>query len=251
MKLIIIISGFGLIGYFFKAHFLCHWNTITLIDEPIPKIEYYQFLVNIFETIGTCATVIVALFLNEIRSCFKKVSFDITLSSEDAIEELEDIRGIRRALKYYNCIQFFNKGNINAHNCELYLENAIFFPFENNKNGDFVSVGNDPINWGYNRSSMIYIPAQGKKFVRVFEMIAPQKQSNPNGQSDNTTPVQYFFLGFIRNIEAKKGKWELTYCLNSTNSKPVRIKLNVEWTGEWEQRQVDMKKFLTMKLERV
>ena len=35
-----------------------------------------------------------------------------------------------------------------------------------------------------------------------------------------------------------------------TNAKPVRIKLSVTWTGKWEQRQTDMKKFLTVKIEK-
>jgi hypothetical protein len=239
------------IGGLLGLSFLFKWGFKVLVDESVSKMEYYQFVTNIFEAIGTCAAVIVALFLNEIRACFRKVSFDIALGCEDLFEELEDTGGTKRALKYYNYIQFFNKGNINAHNCELYLENATFFLLEDNKNGDFVSVGNEPINWGYNRSSMIYIPSHGKKFVRVFEMIAPQQQSDPNGKEDNTTPVQYCFLGFIRSIEAKKGKWELTYCLNTTNAKPVRIKLSVTWTGKWEQRQTDMKKFLTVKIEKV
>jgi hypothetical protein len=98
---------------------------------------------------------------------------------------------------------------------------------------------------------MVYVPSQGKKILRIFEMIAPQKQSNPTGKDDNIIPAQYSFLGFPHNVDAKKGKWELIYCLNSTNSKPQRFKLSIEWNGEWEGRQADMKKLLTMKLEQL
>lgn len=143
------------------------------------------------------------------------------------------------------------KGNINAQNCELYLENAEFFLSENNKHCDSFPVGNEPINWGNNSSHMVYVPSQGKKILRIFEMLAPQKQSNPTGKDGNIIPAQYYFLGFPHNVDAKKGKWELMYCLNSTNSKPQRFKLSVEWNGEWEGRQTDMKKLLTMKLEQL
>lgn len=240
-----------IIGYFIGVHLPYNWGAIMISDTPISKAEYYQLVTSIFEAIGTCAAVIVALFLNEIRACFKKVSFDIALSSEDALEEVEDIKGTKKALKYYNHIEFFNKGNINAQNCELYLENAEFFLSENNKNCDSFSVGNEPINWGNNSSPMVYVPSQGKKILRIFEMIAPQKQSNPTGKDDNIIPAQYSFLGFPHNVDAKKGKWELIYCLNSTNSKPQRFKLSIEWNGEWEGRQADMKKLLTMKMEQL
>jgi hypothetical protein len=80
-------------------------------------------------------------------------------------------------------------------------------------------------------------------------MMAPQKETNPN-EEDNTKPAEYTFLG-LPNKEAKKGKWELIYCLNSTNSKPQRFKLVVIWHGKWESRQADMKKLLTMKLEQL
>lgn len=50
-------------------------------------------------------------------------------------------------------------------------------------------------------------------------------------------------------VETKSGKWELTYCLNSINSKPMKFKYIIEWNGEWEERQKEMSDNLTMKLE--
>jgi len=240
-----------IIGYFIGVHLPYNWGAIMITNTPISKAEYYQLVTSIFEAVGTCAAVIVALFLNEIRAYFKKVSFNITLSSEEAFEEVEDIKGVKKASKYYNHIEFFNKGNINAQNCELYLENAEFFISDNNKNSDSFSVGNEPIDWGKNSGPSVYIPSQGKKTLRFFEMIAPQKQSNPNGNDNKTIPPQYSFLGFPSIVDAKKGRWELLYCLNSTNSKPQRFKLSIDWNGEWEGRQADMKKLLTMKLEQL
>ena len=81
-------------------------------------------------------------------------------------------------------------------------------------------------------------------------MIAPQKQTNPDGKIDNIKPVEYVFLG-LPSREAKKGKWELTYCLYSTNSKPQRFKYSVVWNETWEDRQTEMKNMLTMKLEQI
>ena len=212
-------------------------------DEPIPKGDYYGNVINGFVALGTCSAVIVALFLDEIRSLFKKVTFDIRLDNEEAIEEVEDIKGSKKAKRYHNSIQFFNNGNINAQNCELYLESAKFIS-ENSTTT--LTVENSPINWNQD-SNIVYIPYQGKKVLPLFEMLAPQKQSTPEGKTD-IIPAVLKILG-LKVIETKAGKWELIYCLYSTNSKPQKFKYIIEWTGAWEERQTEMKNILTMKLE--
>ena len=45
------------------------------------------------------SAVIVALFLDEIRSLFKKVTFVIQLNSDEAIEEVENIKGTKKSEK--------------------------------------------------------------------------------------------------------------------------------------------------------
>lgn len=187
------------------------------------------------EAFGTCCAVIVALFLNEIRAWFKKVTFDIKLSSEDAVEEVTDIKGTKKALKYHNQVQFYNSGNLNAQNCELHLESANFFLENNSKCTNPLSIENEPIIWS-NKSTSVYIPAQGERRLHIFEMTPPQEQTNPEGNIDNKKPSEYAFLGLPR-IEAKRGKWELTYCLYSSNSKPQRFKYIVTWNETWEGRQ--------------
>ena len=105
---------------------------------------------------------------------------------------------------------------------------------------------NNPINWN-NNSNIVYIPRQGKKVLPLFEILAPQKQSTPEGKID-VIPAVLNILG-LKKIEAKAGKWELIYCLYTTNSKPKKFKYNVEWKGSWEERQTEMKDILKMNLE--
>ena len=95
------------IGYLIGVHLPYNWNPIVVSDAPISKTDYYQLITSIFEAIGTCAAVIVALFLNEIRAWFKKVTFEIKLGNDDAVEEIVDIKGVKKAIKYHNYIQFF------------------------------------------------------------------------------------------------------------------------------------------------
>ncbi len=216
-----------------------------LLEEPLTRAEHYATIINIVVAIGTIAAVVVALFQNEIRSWFKKVTFKTSLISEDIIEDLITDNDVKKAAKYHNHIQFVNDGNINAQNCELYLETAEFC--SDNGGAQSVPVGNDPIVWN-NIGGMVYIPSQGKKVLPIFEITAPQKSTNPDRKSDTVKPSEYILLGLPR-MEAQKGVWELTYCLYSINSKPHRFKFTVDWNGEWEIRQTEMKKILKLKVE--
>lgn len=232
-----------IIGYFLGIFIPFDLGPANVSTEPISKGEYYGNVINGFVAFGTCTAVIVALFLDEIRSLFKRVTFDIQLHNEEPIEEVENIKGTKKARRYHNAIQFFNKGNITAQNCELYLESAKF-TFESATT--ILTVENIPINWN-NNNSIVYIPYQGKKVLPLFEILAPQKQSTPEGKTD-TIPAVLRILG-LKNLDAKSGKWELIYCLYSTNSKPQKFKYTVDWNGSWEERQTEMKNILTMKLE--
>lgn len=234
-----------IIGYILGMFLPLTLGVCEVSNEPISKGDYYGNVINGFVAFGTCSAVIVALFLDEIRAVFKKVTFDIRLDNEVAIEDVENIKGTKKAKRYHNSIQFFNNGNINAQNCELYLEKALFIS-ENSTTT--LNVENAPINWN-SGNGIVYVPYQGKKVLPLFEIVAPQKQSTPDGKTD-IIPATIKILG-LKNIESKAGKWELIYCLYSINSKPQKFKYIVEWNGNWEDRQTEMKDILKMKLEMI
>lgn len=243
-KIVLLLCEISLIiGYFLGVFLPLGLGPCEMTNTPISKGDYYGNVINGFVAFGTCSAVIVALFLDEIRSLFKKVAFVIQLNSDEAIEEVENIKGTKKARRYHNSIQFFNNGNINAQNCELYVESASFI---SDNSTTTLTVENAPINWNLG-NNIVYIPYQGKKVLPLFEIIAPQKQSTPDGKTD-IIPATLKMLG-LKNIEAKAGKWEIIYCLYSTNSKPQKFKYIVEWNGNWEERQTEMKDILKMKLE--
>lgn len=243
-KIVLLLCGISLIiGYFLGVFLPLGLGPCEMTNTPISKGDYYGNVINGFVAFGTCSAVIVALFLDEIRSLFKKVAFVIQLNSDEAIEEVENIKGTKKARRYHNSIQFFNNGNINAQNCELYVESASFI---SDNSTTTLTVENAPINWNLG-NNIVYIPYQGKKVLPLFEIIAPQKQSTPDGKTD-IIPATLKMLG-LKNIEAKAGKWEIIYCLYSTNSKPQKFKYIVEWNGNWDERQTEMKDILKMKLE--
>ena len=152
-----------------------------MTNTPISKGDYYGNVINGFVAFGTCSAVIVALFLDEIRSLFKKVTFVIQLNSDEAIEEVENIKGTKKARRYHNSIQFFNNGNINAQNCELYVESASFI---SDNSTTTLTVENAPINWNLG-NNIVYIPYQGKKVLPLFEIIAPRNTKRSYATEEN------------------------------------------------------------------
>lgn len=200
-KIVLLLCGISLIiGYFLGVFLPLGLGPCEMTNTPISKGDYYGNVINGFVAFGTCSAVIVALFLDEIRSLFKKVAFVIQLNSDEAIEEVENIKGTKKARRYHNSIQFFNNGNINAQNCELYVESASFI---SDNSTTTLTVENAPINWNLG-NNIVYIPYQGKKVLPLFEIIAPQKQSTPDGKTD-IIPATLKMLG-LKNIEAKAGK---------------------------------------------
>lgn len=243
-KNVLLLCGiFLIIGYFLGVLLPLGLGPCEINNTPISKGDYYGNVINGFVAFGTCSAIIVALFLDEIRSLFKKVTFVIKLNNDEAIEEIENIKGTKKARRYHNSIQFFNNGNINAQNCELYIESATFGL---DGSTTTLTVGNAPINWN-SGNNIVYIPYQGKKVLQLFEIIAPQKQSTPDGKTD-IIPATLKILG-LEKKETNSGIWEIIYCLYSTNSKPQKFKYIVEWNGKWEERQTEMKNNLKMKLE--
>ncbi len=172
------------------------------------------------------------------------MTFVIQLNSDEAIEEVENIKGTKKARRYHNSIQFFNNGNINAQNCELYVESASFI---SDNSTTTLTVENAPINWNLG-NNIVYIPYQGKKVLPLFEIIAPQKQSTPDGKTD-IIPATLKNAWLEKNIEAKSRKMGNHLLLVFHKFKPQKFKYIVEWNGNWEERQTEMKDILKMKLE--
>lgn len=240
---ILILLGVLLIGYIIGAllppHFISHSQ---ISDAPIARGDYYLILVGILTALGTLSAAAVALFMNEIRSTFKKVIYDINLDSEEIKEEVVEIKGNKKAKRYFNSCLFANTGNINALNCELYIESA---SFKANEITTLLTWENAPIKWS-EEHSMSYIPSKGKRMLPLFEITAPESQSTPD-EKTTTTPGQIKIAG-MKPFEAKGGCWEVVYCVYSSTAKPQKFRLIADWNGKWEDRQTEMRNMLHLTL---
>lgn len=242
---ILISVGVLLVGYFIGVYMPYTRIPIEVVKEQISKKELWDLLIAAFGALGTFGAVVVALFLNEIRSLFKYVKFNIKLLDNDIIEDLHNVKGSKKAARYYNYIEFYNNGNINAENCELYLESASFTSKES-PTKVALSVPSTPIEWLSNNNT-VYIPKKGgKKVLQAFSLFAPQKQSTPDGTKEDN-PVSIQILG-LDTMEADAGEWELNYTLYSTTADSKKVKVVINWNGKWEDRKTEMKDILKINI---
>lgn len=220
------------------------WHIIPE-NSGMSQAESYETMINLLTAIGTIAAVIVALFLNEIRSCFKAVKLDARLHSDEFKEDVEDVKKIKRATRYYNELLIVNSGNLNALNCELYIESAKII-YRNNSIRQ-LHIPNDQV-WGGISGKEIYIPSDGKKIIPLFELLQPEEQSTPDGNLVSTLP-RLKILG-IDELTGIDGVVHIEYCIYAVNSHPLRFQLSLDWTGKWEQRKEEMKNLLKLKIEK-
>ena len=202
--------------------------------------DLYNYCVNTIQAIGTVGAIIVALFSDNIKNYFRKPKLDISLHSNDLIEELDNCNGARKAKRYHNSVDIFNKGNINAENCEIYID-SILFRGLGMQNSIELLQSEQLLYWsGNEKRNNTYIPVQGKKSFQIYEIFPPEEQGTPEGNTSKVPP-QLFIGSYKVPDEYCGGKWEIIVCLYSPSIKPQKFKVVIEWDGNWEDRQMEMK----------
>lgn len=220
-------------------------------DKKISSGELFYYFINTIQAVGTVGAVIVALFSDKIKNYFHKPELDISLHSNDLIEELDNCNGAnRKAKRYYNSVDIFNKGSINAENCDIYID-SILFKGLGMQNPIELLQNEYSLFWsGSERINNTYIPVQGKKSFQIYEIFPPEEQGTPEGGASKVPP-QLIIGNYKVPDEYCGGKWEITICLYSPSLKPQKFKVIIEWDGLWENRQMEMKDKLRNSIEQL
>ncbi|MBO5971592.1 MAG: hypothetical protein J6Q07_01100 [Alistipes sp.] len=236
---------FLFIGYILGVRYPLFWSAVSInTSTELTLSEYYGLIVNIFIAAGTILAVIVALFIDEIKTLYRKVDIVFELDKNHITEETTTIKKSVKAVSYHNHIIIKNDGNINAQNCEIYIDEI-----EHRKQDVCRTIPspNLPISWGYNGSGN-YIPPQGKRIIELLNITPPQTMSTPDGLKD-VVPAKIKFLGLDDAFDAQNSEWILTYSLYTTSSRPKRFQYKVKWDGIWEDRETEMVQRLTVELK--
>lgn len=221
-------------------------------NRQISSGELFYYFINTIQAIGTVGAVIVALFSDNIKSYFRKPELDISLHSNDLMEELDNCNGAnRKAKRYHNSVDIFNRGNINAENCEVYID-SIAFKGLGMQTFTEILQNEQLLYWsGNEQRHNTYIPVQGKKSFQIYEILPPEEQGTPSGENIVNVPPKLIIGNYKVPDEYCGGKWEITICLYTPSLKPQKFKVIIEWDGNWENRQMEMKGKVRNNIERL
>ena len=236
-----------LIGVFFPIQSLT-FNVDYSIKISSGDLFYY--FVSLVQAIATIGAVIVALFSDNIKAYMKRPILEISLHSEDLIEELENNGDLnKKAKRYHNSIDIFNKGNGNVENCEICIE-SILFKGMGASTYSTITDNESHIYWNSREEQKTtYIPVQGKKNFLLYEIFPPEEQGTPGGGKLAQIPAR-LKIGEV-NIpeEYCGGEWKVHLCLYSPCMQPTKFTITIKWDGDWENRQMEMKNKVSNTIE--
>lgn len=201
------------------------------------KNDWFQ----VFGILATFSASFVALFKDWIQSWFYKVKFEFKIPRDGFDEEVVN----NQAIRYYTNLEVFNTGNLYAEDCFIYLESACFYI--DNENAEMeIRRQLVPITWD-DQNKATGIAPNSHRVIEVFKLLAPVIVSSPDTDTESV-PAKCIFAGTTEN-DAKAGKWEVTYSVNSKNGTTQRFTIVVTYNGEWKSRKSDIKSRLDVKLK--
>lgn len=243
----------AIIGYLIGNLIPIEYIKPKIISTDIETPEYYGILISSVSAIVTFLAVVVALFKEDIRRLWAYSNIVISIPDENFVEVLKtnvsDTSKDEQLLEAgeYKCnIQIKNSGNISALGVEIYLE-TLTFSSTAYPTSQIIETSGIPLDWNDVSENRINLPPEGNKRLCVIELKAPESQSLPSGEN-TYVPSKLFIAGIETSPDFKNGKWIGTFVIFSSNTKPIRIKLEIEWNGRWEKRVTEMKNHLNISL---
>lgn len=220
-----------LVGYLIGGFWPFFSIPYQLSDAPIDKGMHASNLINVLLVVCTSATVIVALFKDEIIGNFKRVEITADALCNTVEEYFNDDQGDGdpTVAKFYNQMVIINKGNVNALDCELMVE-EMTFKGRNEVHPHRINISKKKIQIGGQERT--YIPKNGgRREVDILEIMASEDPSgNKKTQliiANNPVPV-------------KDGIWIVKCCLNMSNASIKHYQCQIEWDGHWHDHKSNM-----------
>lgn len=227
----------------------------TVDSTPIKTAEYYGIIISSLSAFVTFLAVIIALFKEDIRKIWEYSKIQVSIPKENFFEILNSSIGHTtdnsnqplEAIKYNCKIEIYNSGSISAMGLEMQLESLVYTGSDYPTPQIIETLGQS-INWNGLNETKINLPPEGKKALSILELSAPEQQSSPTGQNV-LIPAKLVIANIDNNSDFKKGKWTAAFAIFSTNAKPVRFKIEIDWNGRWQMRATEMKNNLKIDLK--
>lgn len=238
------------IGYLFgECQFLNLFDYDYSVDSKITytPLEYTNYATNIATAFLTFAAVVIALFKESIVGLIWHPRLEITVDSPKGFsEELNEDAIPLKANSYKSTLVFENKGNSEAGNCELYI-NEIKTGIDVNHLKTFKKHGLvEPLKWGEGTS--VDIPQGKARTFEILEIMA--RTSTPTGALDST-PLAINIKGTKALTFSDDAKViSIEYCLKHNLGRQENFTVFVEWTGKWHNRKTEMNNCLNVSIKK-
>lgn len=244
------------------AYLVGNWIPIaylkpTVTPKNLESPEYYSLIIGILSAFATFLAVVAALFKDDLRKYWVYSKFKIDFEDSNKLIEMLEVENSEttsesgsnhyKAAKYECILNIENIGNKTAKNCELYIE-KLSFSGEGFPETQSIKINTSSLTWDGESDKKIIIPQEGKKSVRILELLEPKNQSLPDGRSKQKNSE--LIIGGVKcPIEYRKGNWEANIIVYADDSKPYKFVLELNWNGKWEQRFSEMNKCLKINLK--
>lgn len=209
-------------------------------DGGTQNTIYYTF--EIVGGVGTLFAVIIALFNNDLQRLYHRPNIKIDLIPATLGSDTRAQGQQLQVNKYFRNLCIKNEGDIQASECELYIESI--------KINDRVVKEDVVVKWGTNMERS-FIPAGGHRTINFVE-IKPAPDYMKSDAADPVPPVNNLRGQMLLNGEAIPEDWYgnafvVTYAVYSiSTAEPVRKNIRINYNGQWSANQAEMERFINI-----
>lgn len=221
------------------------WGLQQAIPDR-PLLTYYSAAV--FGSFATFYTVILALFGHRVKGYLYSEEIEVSIDEDNFKEDVinEDAPDVT-VEKYYCDLLFKNVGMKPVKRCELRITDI---SYKQNKNGRQRSIMPRALSYlkvpicGEAKNSLL---EQQSLSTTIMSIIPETEAGTPD--NNERVPLHLEIMGHNLDLQhARQGVWIIKYVLQTSDKIIKTFEVNLEWTGQWRGRLMEMKNEITIKI---
>ncbi len=217
---------------------------LWLIDSTDSKTTLIYYTFEIVGGVGTLYAVIIALFSNDLQKLYHRPAIAIELTPPTLGSDTQTQGQQLQVNKYYRNICIKNGGDVQASECELYIESI--------KIANRIVKEDVVVKWNSNLERT-YIPAGGHRTVDLLEIkptpdYIKSDDVEPDSQVNNLRG-QLWLTGMVAQGDWYNNEIAVTIAVYSiSTSEPVRKTIKINYNGQWSANKEEMEQFIKIEL---
>ncbi len=215
-----------------------------IVDRPL--LTYYS--ASVFGSFATFYTVILALFGNRIKSYLYSEEVEVCIDEDTFKEDVVNEDAPDVTVEKYHCdLLLKNIGMKPIKKCELRITDI---SYKANKTGRQRSIMPRALSYlkvpicGEAKNSLL---ERQSLSTTILSIIPETELGTP--ENNERTPLHLEILGHNLELQhARTGVWNIKYILQTSDKIIKAFEVNLEWTGQWRGRLMEMKNEVTIKI---